>query len=102
MRKKFKRFEKITASLNTRLVWCLIGLFALVDIAGIKAEGMDVVRHDFLSNVFTVSILLAISMIYTYFRPSPRIAEMTHMGAVFLSFAAVTAICSYLVAGMHR
>ena len=93
---------KISLSLNTRLVWSLIALFGAGDIVGLKAEGMRFVPHDFLTNLFTVSILVTISIVYTYIRYSPRIAEMTHMAAVFLSFAAVTAMASYLVASWHR
>jgi len=41
-------------------------------------------------------------VIYTYLRPSVRIAEMTHIAAVFLAFAAVSATASYLIVGWHR
>lgn len=93
---------KTGLSLNTWLVWGLMGLFAAFDAVGLKAEGIRLVAHDYLTNIFTVVLLLAISVTYTYFRPSPRIAEMTHMGAAFLCFAAVSATCSYLIAGWGR
>jgi hypothetical protein len=99
---KAQRIGKIEPTLNTRLVWSVMGLFAVFDAIGLKAEGIRLVSHDFLSNILTITILLTISVIYTYFRPSARIAEMTHMGAVFLCFAAVSATCSYLVAGWGR
>ena len=74
----------------------------VVDIVGLKAEGMRFVTHDFLADMCTVAILLGVTLVYTYIRPSPRIAEMAHMGAIFFSFAAVTATASYLAAGPHR
>jgi hypothetical protein len=99
---KEQRIGKIEPSLNTRLAWSLLALFTVCDAVGLKAEGIRIVPHDFLTNIFTISILLALSVIYTYFRRSDRIAEMTHMGAVFLAFAASSAIASYLVAALHR
>lgn len=91
---------KIAPSFNTRLVWSLIALFAAVDAAVLKAGGITLALHDFLTNIYTVSLLLVISVIYTFFRRSDRIAEMTHMGAVFLTFAAVSVTASYAVAAL--
>ena len=99
---KEKRIGKIEPTLNTKLVWFLMALFGVIDAIGLKAEGIRIVPHDFLTNILTIAILLAISVIYTYVRRSDRIAEMTHMGAVFLAFAAVSAIASYLVAELQR
>jgi len=99
---KEKRIGKIEPSLNTRMVWVMLALVGVADAIGLKAEGIRLMPHDFLTNIFTITILLAISVTYTYIRRSDRIAEMTHMGAVFLAFAAVSAIASYLVAELHR
>ena len=63
MWKNLKRWQaehigKIALSLNTRIVWSLIALFAAGDAIGLKAKGILLAPHDFLSDIFTVTILL--------------------------------------------
>jgi len=97
-----KNFSKIKLSLNTKAVWSLTGAIGMVDIIGLNVVGMKFVPHDYLMDVFAVVVLLIICAIYKYIRPGQRIAEMAHMGAVFLSFSAVTATACYLAATLHR
>jgi hypothetical protein len=93
---------KIKPSLNTGIIWSMIALFGIVDIVGLWALDIKFVPHAFLADMLTVSILLAVFFVYTYIRPSVRIASLAHMGAIFFSFAAVTIIATYLAAALQR
>jgi hypothetical protein len=108
MRDTLKRWKKerggvFSLELNTRLAWLFTATFIAIDIIGLWLTGITIFLNAFLSNVLTVSFLLFLTYIYTYRRPRPRIAALTQMAALFLSFAAATAVCSYLVAtGWHQ
>jgi hypothetical protein len=97
----WKKF-KISPTLNTWLIWSLMATFAALDAVGLKAEGMSVAPKAILIAASQVSALLILSVIYTYFRRDARIAAMTHMAAVALTFSAVTAICSYMTVAWQR
>ena len=99
---KEKRTGKADISLNTRLVWSLMLLLVAVDAIGLKAEGITLVFRALLSNALSISVIVAMSAIYTYFRRISSIAEMTHMMAVILAFTASGSVCSYLVAALPR
>lgn len=107
MWKNLKRLKqacatRINPSLNTRIVWSLLGVFILADAAALKATGISLAPHALLPNMLAVSFLLFLTVVYTYFRKRPRIAEMTHMSAVFFVFTASMAICSYLTVAWQR
>jgi len=89
-------------SLNTRRIWSLIALFAAADTVGLKAEGMTFSPHAFLSDITTIAILLALSLVCTYVRPNDRTGEMLHIGAAFLIFTAIAVVSSYLIAAGYR
>ena len=99
---KQTRIGKITLSLNTRLIWSLLALLAVVDAVGLQAEDMSLAPRSLLTVILTIIILLILSMICKYFFRSVRIAEMTHMMAAALTFTSVTSIFSYLAVGWQR
>jgi hypothetical protein len=97
-----ENIRKIKLSLNTKVVWWMVAAIGLVDVVGLNVVGMKLVPHDFVIDLVAIAVMLTMTSIYTYKRPRPRIAALTHMGAIFLSFAAVTATASYLAATLHR
>ena len=86
----------INASRNTKAVWCLLTLLALVDILLGSMEGLSIAPARFLQVLAGTVVMLALSYIYTYIRPEPRIALLTHQGAVTLAFTTIAAVFSYI------
>ncbi|MBU6475041.1 MAG: phosphatase PAP2 family protein [Alphaproteobacteria bacterium] len=99
---KETRIGTVTWSPNTRAIWTVIALLALVNAVGLEVQGLSLVLRALFANVAAVAIILCISFVYTYIRPRPRIAEMTHMTAIILAFTCGAAIFSYIVATVHR
>lgn len=91
----------LNLSLNTRLVWLIIAFNGVTDIIGMYTAGMTFVARN-LIYIFVIALFLVGSVIYTYKRPSRRIAEMLHVAAAFLAFTAVTTILTYLAVLPHR
>jgi len=82
-----------------------MALFAAADAVGLKIQHMTVVPAAFRADSITIAILLAISVACARFRHIqllPRIAEMTHMAAVFLIFTGLAVVASYLIVAWHR
>lgn len=94
--------KNIKLSLNARLAWAVTALFALVDAAGLKAEGMTLDWASVRADSAAAAVLLMIGLICTTLFQKPRIAGAAHMVALALIFADLMVIASYLAAGLRQ
>ena len=83
-------------SLNTRLIWSLIAVFAVADAIGLKIAGIAVVPAVLWGITVRLMFLLVLALFYTYRRPDLRIATLAHSIAAILSSIVVMGIFSYL------
>ena len=84
------------SSPNTKAVWALLALLIVVDVVLGGMEGLSIAPARFLQVLAGTVFMLALSYFYTYHRKDPRIATLTHLGAVTLAFTTAAAVLSYI------
>ena len=90
-------------SLNTRVIWLLITLLAVIDAVGLKAEGIWLAPHVImLPKILFITVLVVLSAIGAGFRRGVSMAEAMHMTAAILAFSFTTSILGYLSVGWQR
>jgi hypothetical protein len=83
-------------------VWGLMLALVVLDACGLRATGLSLAPGMLLATVMAVAALLALTAVYTRLRPEPRIAGLSHMAAVTLTFSAVTMVLSYVTVALKR
>ncbi len=84
------------SSRNTKIVWSLLAVIILADIVLGGMEGLSVAPLRFLQVLAGTLVMLGLSYLYTFHRKDPRIATLTHLGAVTLVFTTAAAVLSYI------
>ncbi|MES5486045.1 phosphatase PAP2 family protein [Bradyrhizobium sp. INPA03-11B] len=80
--------------IETRALWLVIAIIAVIDLVWLRAAGMSVTLDPVKAIVFCAVALLA--FLYIKVRPDRRIAELAVACAQLIAFTAVGAVLSYL------
>jgi hypothetical protein len=89
-------------STNSFLIWAFVVLLTVIDALWLSLEGISVAPAALLPTLLPILGTGALTWFYSYVRPDPRIASLTHMIAVTLGFTAVTMVLSYLMVALKQ
>ncbi len=86
----------VNAQRNTKIIWSFIGVLVVADIVLGSLQGLSIAPARFLQVLAGTVVMLGLSYLYTFHRKDPRIATLTHLGAVTLAFTTAAAVLSYI------
>ncbi|MGY3533826.1 membrane-associated phospholipid phosphatase [Bradyrhizobium embrapense] len=80
--------------IETRALWLVIAIIAGIDLVWLRASGMSIAVAPAKPVMF--AIVASLALVYVWFRPDRRIAELATACAQLIAFTAVAAVLSYL------